>query len=108
MPNPNKPRAGTPTGTNLYVLDREFATTTEITSFPSTSRAHMRRLMDAGLVAASNGGKSMVLTARGAWVLKAMRANGAAHPHGHKHLTAEQTATLSDEIAERVDMLLVR
>ncbi len=98
--NPNRPRAGTPTENNLFVLAELFTSSqlagTEGAPVRVGDASHIRRCLAAGLVTGSVVG-TLTLTVRGAWVLAAYKRNAAGRSFGW--LTAEENAVLSDEIA---------
>lgn len=61
-----RPPAGTPTGTNLFVLARTFEHADTVSDrFPATSIPHLRRLLAAGLIVGDPKAKTISITPAG-------------------------------------------
>lgn len=66
-----RPPAGTPTGTNLFVLARTFEHADTVSDrFPATSIPHLRRLLAAGLIVGDAKAKTISITAAGKVALR--------------------------------------
>jgi hypothetical protein len=114
LKNPNRPRKGTPTDPNIWVLAQIFPVgrTSTANRFPATDLPHLRRCLKAGLAIGTRRahGRDGVLrlTARGIAVLAAYRAAAIEIPASQLtaairtrgRLTDEAAAMLSDQIAE--------
>jgi len=61
-----RPPAGTPTSLNLWVLGKLFGTENVVQNrIEATSVEHVRRCLKAGLIAVTDSGKTLTLTAAG-------------------------------------------